>query len=89
MIAFPGRVTAPFSRDQVIAVNAFQADDRFTPYLCQDGTCHSAIPLLATPSALTCVTCLWKQEWVHETVISMGKNPMAADLVNEVNGWVP
>jgi len=73
-----GRITAPFTDEQVAALNSYQMDGRFHPFTCggsRDDAAHEAaraehgLPepgiLVARREGWTCPGCGYTQSWAH------------------------
>lgn len=54
---------APFTEDQVEAINAFQANRRNHPFTCGTEGCREV--LAAHVDGMKCPKCGYVQEWVH------------------------
>ena len=75
----PDRWVAPWSPEQVAALNAAQADDRFHGYTCPgDHTCSGRTrKLLATPEGWVCDCGGYDQGWAHAVPLA---GPGGADV---------
>ena len=61
----PGyKVYAPFTVQQVAALNARQVNEMMHPYTC--GGCKPARILHPTQDGLKCALCGWHQTWAHK-----------------------
>lgn len=56
-------VTAPWTADQVVTLNARQSDPTRHPYTCGADIAHR--PLVATPAGWACADCDYRQGWAH------------------------
>lgn len=68
MNSMMGRLNAPWTLEQVEALNFYQRAGVFHPYTC--GTKEKHAPgaeenLLATPSGWVCPSCNYRQNWAH------------------------
>lgn len=63
---------APWTDEEVAALNEWQASGKFHPYTC--GKCRNRDGLLATNDGWICPTCDYKQDWAHG--FSMKKDGM-------------
>lgn len=69
MSGLPESDHAPFSDDQVSAMNRYQSDERFHPYTCCD---HQIMSM--TSGGLKCPKCGIVQNWVlRQTLLRMMK----------------
>ncbi|MDB5185046.1 MAG: hypothetical protein JWN38_854 [Candidatus Saccharibacteria bacterium] len=73
----PGQIRAPFSSEQVAALNIYQTDGIFHPFTCGNDVLHDAQAadgqeqewlLVATPEGWTCSSeaCDYTQEWAWD-----------------------
>lgn len=58
------KITAPFSPEQVDALNAWQSAGLVHPFTCGTETCRT--PLIATPLGWECAYCEYTQNWAHD-----------------------
>ena len=56
------QIWAPWTHEQVKALNEFQRKGEFHPYTCGSGT-HSTTLLLASPDGWWCPDCTYTQPW--------------------------
>lgn len=63
----PNRIRAPFTPEQVDALNAHQADGRMHPYTCVQwhGEPADRRDLVATTRGWICRYCDYQQDWAH------------------------
>lgn len=63
------KIKAPFSVEQVDALNRFQHDGRFHEFTC--GNEHAGNKaLVATRAGWICCHCDYKQDWAHDFMVS-------------------
>jgi hypothetical protein len=70
------QVYAPWTEEQVRALNTYQRDDRFHPYTCPTRRCRAQKNegrLRATESGWVCGLCGYTQAWAHASSIRMGQ----------------
>lgn len=67
----PGIVQAPFTPEQMDALNAYQSRGDFHPYTCGSATCRTA--LVATEGAWRCPECSYVQGWAYEGSVRLGR----------------
>jgi hypothetical protein len=67
-----GRIYAPWTAEQVEALNRWQASGVWHPFTCPDG--HG--PLMATPTGWTCM-CAYTQGWAHAFMAQPAAEPTA------------
>lgn len=73
-------VTAPFTPEQVLRLNAFQISGRYHPYMCR-WPHDEQVRLVATLHGLVCPRrCLYTQDWALASTASypsFGRAPLA------------
>lgn len=57
-------VRAPFTIEQVEALNAWQTRGDVHPFTCGDALCRA--DLVATESGWICRRCTYRQDWAHD-----------------------
>lgn len=57
----PGEIRAPWTDDQVTALNASQKNPSYHPFTCIAGHSHGV--LTATPDGWRCSECDYEQDW--------------------------
>lgn len=72
------KVTAPWTAQQVRALNEWQTSEMFHPF-----TCASGDTLRATESGWVCPHCDYTQAWAHEFMVVQG----LAYWTNKAAGW--
>lgn len=60
------KVHAPFTPDQVHALNEYQIDGYFHPFTCPNRKDHMPGILVATEAGWVCSTCEYTQDWCLE-----------------------
>ena len=65
-----GKVTAPFTPDQVASLNAYQQSETFHPFTCGRDECREANPdasLAPAEDGWHCTVrgCRYRQDWAH------------------------
>jgi hypothetical protein len=64
------RIYAPFSQDQVTALNAFQSNPRNHPFTCDNPVCiiedGTSAPLIVRERGWICPSCSYTQNWAHK-----------------------
>jgi len=65
------RVEAPFTPEDVAALNRFQLDDRFHPFTCASVD-HAGVRLIATENGWRCAvqTCGYTQDWAWDMMLT-------------------
>ena len=58
------QIRAPFTIEQVVALNAYQRRGSFHPFTC--GNFHEPTDLVATLQGWRCPRCTFTQDWAHE-----------------------
>ena len=61
---------APFTKEQVEKLNAYQAEGRMHPFTC---VCSGSPPLVATEEGWICNQCDYTQDWAHDFMIEEQK----------------
>ena len=59
---------APWTPEQVAALNAHQQRDDFHPYTCGNDSRHPV--LRATPDGWVCDACDYRQDWAHDLLLT-------------------
>jgi hypothetical protein len=62
------QITAPFTPEQVAALNRWQERGDVHPFTCGNSQCRSSHPndaLVATPNGWMCRHCDYTQQWAH------------------------
>jgi hypothetical protein len=57
------QLRAPWTDDQVAALNAYQHTGYFHPFTCGNDSTHRV--LVATPTGWICEDCDYRQDWAH------------------------
>lgn len=67
----PPSAKAPFTAEEVVALNAHQQDGRYHPYTCPNwhGEPAERRNLVATGAGWTCRHCDYTQDWAHGSII--------------------
>jgi len=70
-------IKAPFTPEQVVALNRFQQCGRFHPFTCGGNRKDAAHldgegVLVATPEGWRCPYCDYKQDWAHDEMVVLG-----------------
>lgn len=68
-----GITRAPWTFEQVEALNRFQKCGRFHPFTCGNNSGHQ--DLLATESGWVCTDCDYTQDWAHSIMLTMPPEP--------------
>lgn len=68
---------APWTSEQIAALNAFQHNGRFHPFTCGTDSGHRV--LLATPDGWVCEDCEYRQTWAHEFMAQKVASPGAQE----------
>ena len=86
------KITAPFSMEQVDALNAWQADGTYHPFTC--GNCRNI--LIATVNGWICKYCPYTQNWAHDFMAKGAKElgsgsllqmvPLNTDTIKAISG---
>jgi hypothetical protein len=68
-------MTAPWSEEQVAALNKYQKDGRMHPFTCpgEFEQCKAHRELIATTNGWVCQCGKYKQNWAHEWMVMRGK----------------
>lgn len=66
--SYPMRIDAPFTPEQVVALNNYQTDGRFHEFTCGVDSRHPA--LVATATGWVCPTCDYTQSWAHDFMLA-------------------
>lgn len=85
-----GRWTAPWTPEQVAALNAYQTSGHMHPYTCPH---HGGAPrLIAFTAGWRCAGCTYKQDWAH----AIPREPLAdlpaglpVEPRSDSEGWLP
>lgn len=80
-----GLLRAPWTQEQVDALNRFQRREDFHPFTCGGDRCDDAHKkyaddnnlsaygiLQATPDGWVCPVCGYKQDWAHSAMVKFG-----------------
>jgi hypothetical protein len=62
-------VHAPWSLEQVIALNDYQRRDDFHEYTCAHDHGEESRVLVATQNGWVCPSCDYTQDWAHKMVL--------------------
>lgn len=71
-------VTAPWTQEQIDALNERQRDESLHPYTCGNDSMHRL--LMATPDGWVCPDCDYRQRWAHEADATGATLKMAASM---------
>lgn len=68
-------IRAPWTQQQVDALNAFQVDGRFHPFTCpgEFPMCKLKRELTATTEGWTCACGQYRQDWAHDMMLDPPK----------------
>lgn len=69
------KITAPWTTEQVEALNEWQQLGRVHPF-----TCPNSHPLVATPDGWVCIPCAYMQDWAHDFMCDKAKHPTSFDV---------
>jgi len=61
-----GKIYAPFTPEQVAALNRWQQRGDFHPFTCPHRVDGEAINLVAEPGGWRCPACDYRQDWAHD-----------------------
>jgi hypothetical protein len=67
------KIVAPWTEEQVAALNRYQARGDFHEYAC--GTSSRHAPLVATTDGWVCRDCDYRQDWAHAASVTMADAP--------------
>jgi len=85
-----GKVTAPFTAEQVLCLNAFQGKGDWHPFTCGSGRRTDADhkdgegKLVAHLDGWRCPYCKYRQTWAHETMLILGAKLVVAEAEKEM-----
>lgn len=71
---------APWTQDQVDALNAYQHLGAFHPYTCLQPHEGTARYLVATTEGWVCTQCPYTQNWAHDRAVTLGIEKWLNDL---------
>lgn len=70
------KIYAPFTREQVVALNEWQRAEWLHPFTCRDRDDHvGGGELVATVSGWVCPQCPYTQDWAHRFMLTTPANP--------------
>lgn len=77
-----GQIKAPWTPEQVEALNLWQISGTFHPYTCPNGT-----DLTATGAGWVCSCCRYTQDWAH--ALSADKKALETHnaMLDDLFGW--
>ena len=74
-------IRAPFSREIIAAIRAFQDNTYVHPLTC--GMCDSDAPMMVLESGLNCKSCGHIQAWIPESVLRLTNPALAGNFMKE------
>lgn len=63
------KIVAPWTDEQVDALNDYQAESMFHPYTCSEAHTGDRRNLVATTRGWICRYCNYTQDWAHSQVV--------------------
>jgi len=97
------QIKAPFTKDQVTALNSYQVSDQMPPFTCggdKDGDRHNEAhkeyaerlsvksgTLIATEEGWRCPVCTYTQDWAHDFMVKIGTDLLDESLGTDDDGW--
>lgn len=70
------RLTAPWTPEQVEALNLWQEAGYVHPFMCPGASGHSKGRLIAKTDGWHCPTCSYTQDWAHDFMLTLPPNPL-------------
>jgi hypothetical protein len=61
-------IRAPFTPEQIDALNRWQHNGRVHPFTCGTDSRHRV--LVATPAGWVCEDCTYRQDWAHDFMVT-------------------
>jgi hypothetical protein len=79
-----GKILAPFTADQVDALNAFQRLGYIHPFTCPGHEGGGDRDLIATRSGWICCHCAYRQDWAHAAMLNRPAPHAAPNPVEQI-----
>lgn len=70
------RLTAPWTPEQVDALNRWQRAGYVHPFTCPASAGHRKGELIAQTDGFHCPTCSYTQDWAHDFMLVLPPNPL-------------
>lgn len=75
-VSGPEKIYAPFTREQVVALNEWRRAGWLHPFTCGDRADHIGEgELVATTRGWICPQCRYEQDWAHAYMLRTPANP--------------